>query len=728
MDNSLHVNAVLHSHLTNKTYRVLFIRLPNAVLCEMETTKLVIEPFVVSMLLEAIETGEMEVIQTDEEIYPNKTMTDAQKDMFEKRKLIVDTIEEEYGPDFRCLGIKKPKECIKTLEIETGLSKVSIWRIIRVYLQSGRSLNAIKDQRVQRRKFNYGEYNYSKKPGRDYENNIEIGIKLDEDVIKNFEAALKYYKSGRAKSLRVAYTWMIKKFYSEVFEENGNYFFKTFPASERPTEAQFYYYCRKNLSKKEKEIAQTSFMEYCNNSRLLLSDTVKGSHGPGDRIQMDEVEVDLFLQSSVLEGKTVGRPIVYCMIDAYSRVILALGIAFDNNSVIGMTNCFINLMDDKVEYCKKYGIHISPEMWPSCVLPNRILCDRGAEYTSHEAERIFNALNIHRELVPAGTGSLKGTVEQWFHQMHTSQNHIVEKNGLIEKRYDSSHKKKAVLTLDEYTKMLLNFVIYHNNTPMDNYPLTKDMISKGIRPIPTEIWKYGESVYGLSRTISNLSQYYYDLLLPVSGTISRNGITVKDLNYLSFNDESLFAEMMEAGKKRIRKEFRMDPRDIGSIYYERDKKLYRAELNTNRAGNADFAGLTLNEWETIRKHIHALKREGRITRQEHQAFLQYTQEQIITAARKEDVLVDSKDLEEARRLEKQIVQSKNSIYSRICAAMENKFGIAMNCELVEENAIFMDEEEFYVETESETNLNTKEDEDSIFGEDGEILDPTKFFK
>lgn len=265
---------------------------------------------------------------------------------------------------------------------------------------------------------------------------------------------------------------------------------------------------------------------------------------------------------------------------------------------------------------------------------------------------------------------------------------------------------------------------------MDNYPLTKDMLRKGIRPVPAEIWKYGEAVYGSPRKVSNLSQYYYDLLLPVSGTVSRHGIIVKDLNYLSLNDEGMFEEMIEAGKKRIHKEFRMDPRDIGSVYYVRDKKLYRAELNTNRAGNADFAGLTLNEWETIRKHINTLKREGRITKQEHQAFLEYTQEQIINAARKADISVDSKDLQEARKQEKQIVQSKHSIYSRICTDMEKRFGIAMNCEPMEEDEIFVDEIDVYGDTSVQPILDTEEDNEDNnvnFGEDGEILDPSKFF-
>ena len=184
--------------------------------------------------------------------------------------------------------------------------------------------------------------------------------------------------------------------------------------------------------------------------------------------------------SSLDPSITVGRPIVYVMHDVFGSNILAVGISFDNNSVLGMTNCFLNLAQNKVEYCARYGITISEDMWPSCYLPGRILVDRGAEYRSYEAKRIFRELNIHRELAPAGSGSMKGLVEQWFHQMHSSQNPSLEKHGLIEKRYDSKHHKEACLTIDDFTVMLINFVIHHNCSVLSDYPLTADMISKRV--------------------------------------------------------------------------------------------------------------------------------------------------------------------------------------------------------------------------------------------------------
>ena len=132
---------------------------------------------------------------------------------------------------------------------------------------------------------------------------------------------------------------------------------------------------------------------------------------------------------------------MYFMIDVYSRIILAVSVAFDNNSILGITNLFLNLADDKQEYCKKYGIEFNDKrLWPSGVIPKRIRVDRGSEFKSYEFDRICNELGIEKQIVSGASGSLKGVVEQAFHQMHAKQNVHLENHGLIEKRYDSLHQ------------------------------------------------------------------------------------------------------------------------------------------------------------------------------------------------------------------------------------------------------------------------------------------------
>ena len=54
----------------------------------------------------------------------------------------------------------------------------------------------------------------------------------------------------------------------------------------------------------------------------------------------------------------------------------------------------------------------------------------------------------------------------------------------------------------------------------------------------------------------------------------------------------------------------------------------------------------------------------------------------------------------------------------------------MNCEPMEEDEIFVDEIDVYGDTSVQPILDTEEDNEDNnvnFGEDGEILDPSKFF-
>ena len=129
-------------------------------------------------------------------------------------------------------------------------------------------------------------------------------------------------------------------------------------------------------------------MEYRNDNRLITSDIMQGVYGPGDMVEIDACEADVSLVSTIDKNRTVGRPVVYFMIDIYTRTILAVSVAFDNNSILGVTNLFINLADDKHEYCQKYGLNFDDEkLWPSNIIPKRLRVDRGAEFKSKEFGR-----------------------------------------------------------------------------------------------------------------------------------------------------------------------------------------------------------------------------------------------------------------------------------------------------------------------------------------------------
>ena len=445
------------------------------------------------------------------------------------------------------------------------------------------------------------------------------------------------------------------------------------PVFERPTFRQFYYYVQKHLSEEEKAVIKTSKAEVRNDKRLLLSDIMEGVKGPGDMVEIDACEADVSLVSELNPNQSIGRPIVYFMVDVFSRVILAMSVALDNNSVLGVTNLFLNLADDKREYCQKYNLDFHNEkVWPSQIIPRRVRVDRGAEFKSKEFERVCRCLGIEKNIVSGGSGSLKGLVEQTFHQMHVSQNVHLENNGLIEKRHDSQHHLEATLTISQYTQMVINFVITHNQQYLETYRLTKEMVENDIRSIPAELWQYGIEKYGSPRYISNKMQFYYDLMTPKAAKITRKGISFKGLYYIPENDELMGHQMFTAGKKGELLKIKIDLRDISKIYYTRNNEVFVARLNEHVSGNSEFGGLTMKQWDDYRKKMGKMKMEGKVYNDALLSYRYAINELIVKDAGKSTVS-KQRDMKEARELEKQRIALDNKIAKRITDDEEGSY-------------------------------------------------------
>ena len=657
---TLTVSSILQKKDT--MYRVIHIDNRVCVLCMMGCTTLNLVCIQTEELQEEIQNGGF-IVQIPEahRVVDLNDMTPNAKEKFLLKRSFIREIEKAYGPCYLELTGHSKKEAFEALMEKYNIPKNSAWRYIRMYLQSGLDENVFLPSYLSR-----SAYHYNEKTGRKADS-ICTGIVIDETVRQHFQEALDYYKSGREKTQEDAFRRMnLKHYMKNEIGCTGDLRSRLLPVSERPTMRQFRYFVSKSLSQEEKDRIKTSAQEQRNNKRLLLSDNLKNVMGPGDCVEMDEVEVDLSLVSQVDMDQTVGRPIVYAMVDVYTRMIIAVSVAFDNNSVRGLTNCLMSLAEDKVELCKRYGIRISPDVWPSGFIPRTIRADRGSEYRSKEAKRIFNELGINLELVPGGSGSLKGSVEQSFHQLHSTQNPLLENKGLIEKRHDSNHHREAMLTIEDFKRILYNFVVTHNQLYMKDYPRTHDMIAKHITPIPAALWAYGIASYGSLRPIGNKDQFYYSLMTPITAKLSRKGITYKGLYYMDFKDFGLKRRMYAQGTKQAPLEVRIDPRDVGAIYMlDRDKRLKTIPLNTARTGN-NYQGMPLAEYLELFKAKKTQDKLGGIHNEELCVGLLSANEQAITDAEQHAPrYANAKGIREARTLEKTIEAAKHSVHSKL---------------------------------------------------------------
>lgn len=662
--NVIQIGSLIKLEQKQDKYRIISLYNDVIVLCKCNSSKLEIIQLLKENLFDLYENSGCSIENDEELIFDYNSLPIKAQEIFKKKKKVMNEVCEIYKPDFADLSNKKSKPEIKKILKENDMTVDSFWRTIKKYLQSGFKDYSLVDARYLGK--NKGKkYSLTAKPGAKPEFFDTTGVIKNEEIESYYEEALKDYKSGRQKTMRSAYDKMNLKHFSKIEIVNGIETLVLLPESERPTMRQFRYYINTHITKEEMDKIKTSAQEQRNNKRLIVSDALKGIYGPGDMVEIDAVEADVSLVSELDHNKTIGRPINYFMVDVFTRCIVAISVAFDNNSMLGLTNLFLNLADNKKRYAEKFGIFFDNSyVWPSNFIPRRVRVDRGSDFKSKEFNRICIALGIEKHIVPGGSGSLKGVVEQSFHQMHSQQNVHLENYGLIEKRYDSKHHKEATLTIYEYTQMIINFVLFHNQQYDKDYNLTKEMIKNKIDPIPAKLWQYGVNKYGQPRPIPVLDQYLYDLMTPVKAKVSRRGISYKNLWYLPENDPKLVEQMFSAGAKKIPFEARIDKRDVGAIYYKRGNKLIYAPLNQMIAGNADYKGMTLKEYEDYKKTKALMDAKGRVYNEQLSAMLYSINESVVSIAKK-DNYSDDNMMRKNREEQKQFTSKKNNIKQRL---------------------------------------------------------------
>lgn len=611
--------------------------------------------------LEQLNSGRVSKEQVDEKYIDTNLLSEYRKKGYKENLDFINEINQTFGPYY--LDIKQTKHSPSFADIRNkyNFSRKKAWHLIRKYLQSGLNpFSLVPEKGINQPK----ERNISTKLGRPSTGDITVGIIRNKEVDEHFDEAIKLYLNNRASTIKDAYDSMLLKYYTFSVSDKNTLSKRLLPVNQRPTYTQFYNYLTSHIEKDEIEKAKTTKREQRNNSRLLLSDNLNNVNGPYSLVEVDECEVDVFLVSREDPNIVIGRPIVYVMIDIFTRLIVGVSVSLENNSIRGITNCLLNLIDDKKKLCEKYGIDSEDGIWPDRYIPVRIRCDYGSEYISKEFERICNELNIQREVVTPGTGSLKGQVEQMFHQLHSGQNADFNNKGLIEKRYDSTHKTKACLNIEEFKKIVYSAVVKHNCSYMENYPLTKDMRKKKILPIPYELWKYGINKYGEPKSIINDNSFRFTLLENVKASVSRDGVTYKGLKYIQEDDEYLLGIMVKAGTKRLPFNCRIDSRCIRNIYYTYNNQVRTLHLNYAKTGMIDYAELTLAEYEKILADKKKNDKAGKDLNQQLAIQHKSLQQEVIKEAKKNSGSPTSKNLRENRAKEKKIVAQNELIMNQ----------------------------------------------------------------
>ncbi|WP_141504511.1 Mu transposase C-terminal domain-containing protein [Paenibacillus luteus] len=460
---------------------------------------------------------------------------------------------------------------IKEVQERTGLHKSTIYRYLRRYWQGGKMKNALLPHFNNCGSLGNDRTPKETKRGRPRKFEDEpVGINIDEDIKQLLRSGIRLFYNNKDKSpLKHAYQKTLEKFFASGFRQSGQAVVPVLPSPDQlPTFGQYKYWFKKEMDLEDTLKSRLGKKRFALDYRPILGSSTYESFGPGSRFQIDATVADVYLVSEYRREWIIGRPIIYIVIDVFSRYIAGIYIGLEGPSWIGAMMALANTTTDKVKFCAQYGIDIDPEDWVSSHLPQKLTADRG-ELEGTRPSQLIDVLGVDVENAPPYRADWKGIVEQQFRLTNLRSIRFIP--GAIKERYrergERDYRLDAKLTLREFTQIMIHNILYHNN---DHHMLWYDrnefMVADEVTPIPRDLWHWG--IVNRNGRLKKQPEHIVKLNLMLQGeaTVTAAGIQFKGVHYVC---ELAMREQWFI-KARAGKTWRVkvcyDPRSTNEIY------------------------------------------------------------------------------------------------------------------------------------------------------------------
>lgn len=448
-----------------------------------------------------------------------------------------------------------------------GTQPKSIYRLLYRYWAYGMTPNALLDKYSnsgasgKTRVFANG-----KKPGRPRkylgeQTTTSAKLLTDEDKAL-IKIGFALYKDNKVKHISDAYIKTLNRFYrAEHPAPDGSDDGRPLRMlDEVPTQVQFEYWGKKAFDEIEIKRGRKGERKWALDQRPLVGTAHQGLRGPCHRFEIDATIADIYLVSRFNRNWIIGRPVVYVVVDVFSRMIVGVHVALEGPSWNSARHALFNAFTDKVAFCASYGIPIKTEDWPCCHLPYELVGDRG-EMISNAPESMANGLKITLALLPPFRADWKGTVESTFRvlndltQIHWTPGAVRSRE---KERGERDYRLDATLDLHEFTAILIKAILHRNHHVRDENRLSKEMIEHGVDPTAIGIWNWAEAQGRIEPNVMPRESVYLHLLPRAKGTVRAGGIFYNGMAYINVLDPS--------GKRSARA--RANGREPIDLWYE----------------------------------------------------------------------------------------------------------------------------------------------------------------
>ncbi|EYC52760.1 hypothetical protein AZ34_02370 [Hylemonella gracilis str. Niagara R] len=245
---------------------------------------------------------------------------------------------------------------------------------------------------------------------------------------------------------------------------------------------------------------------------------------PGHTYVVDATVGDIYLVSSFDRRRLIGRPVIYLVVDAFSSLIVGLHVALEGPNLDQARIALYRAIADKSRWLAWLGVSDLHHLLPQGCVPTFWLADRG-ELHSKGSYGVQLELRTNLSIAAAYRADWKSLVERMFGILNT---HIHWLPGAVvqrdRERGTRDCRLDAVLTLKEFTRLLVRRIAILNLTRDMSQHLSATFMTNDVTPNPLGFWNYGIANKHGSATFLDHQAAMRKTLLQKEAMLTRYGV------------------------------------------------------------------------------------------------------------------------------------------------------------------------------------------------------------
>lgn len=418
------------------------------------------------------------------------------------------------------------------------------------------------------------------------------------------------------------------------------------PIEQRPTFPQFIYWGRKLVKQKVGEflMRQSKLRQLKHAAGGSVQDQVRMV---GQLGCFDATSTDLYLASLRSRLKKLPAMTRSILKDIRTDLIIGLYCGWDAPSPATALKTVLHAVGDKVAYCARFGITITPDDWPS-FLPRTILADNGELKGSKpsEAERQFG---FGIEYTPVHRGDRKGSVETQHHTDHKKLDHKIpgSTKGKKRARGEQHPVVDALWNYHEYMGEQIRHVLDHNNVQEVPDLAPTDMLLEcpDVKPTRLNIYKWLVSKNMVADIPVDLEIFRAFTMPDWPAVLHKNGVYLKAnvlarqvrIPRLRYSSKGLIATGLMSQVKQTNRPMegtvKLDQEDLSRAWLVTPQGLIEMQLQVK--DSTFVKKMTMTDWVDMITEATLQRDSERNERDQYDLNRLLRKEAISTSARKE---------------------------------------------------------------------------------------------